>query len=154
MNTRNVNPFVRFITLRFQSGLVIPKIEFKIESDIVVHGVSSFVRFDNQVPNVSATVAGGFDVPTLSTSPAGNFESLTNVIHLYDHATPILLPAALQPSMLSQDTQFDAVIVRSGRVFNVQTAVSGGLAQFEGNFTIRYNPLQEWLNFKQAGSLT
>ena len=147
MNTRLVNPRQRITTLYIEQGLTVSSASFRFDVDSVVHGVVSSARIDNFVAGTMAVIACGFNIMPLSTAPSAP-ERREGVVHLYQNKLPLGGPVA--PSVVqSNDTAFDAMYVQAGTLFNVELAVSGGLISLGGAFTVRWNPLSEWLSFAQ-----
>jgi hypothetical protein len=147
MNTRLINPRQRLTTLNFELGLTTTSASFQFVTDAIIHGVTSSARIDNFVAGTTGAIACGFDIGQIAVRP-GTPERSEGIVHFYQSSLPITGLVA-PSSVMTNNTDFDAMFVLAGTKFVVQTATTGGLVALGGVFTVRWNPISEWLNFVQ-----
>lgn len=144
---RITNPQPRIDTVWVQSGTPASRLFLEFEQDSVVHQVTSSVQLICE-PGVSCAVSCGFlSDPQVIAGPRPNNAA---AIHAYQcNAAPGLAgPLALS---YQNSTPMGTCLVKAGTRFRVVVETSGApliLPAF-GFFSIFYNPLSEWVNFRE-----
>lgn len=156
---RTVNPRRRFVSIPFHSlGVTGAVATYKFDVDSVIHTLESQVQLCLGAPDIPpppapvpvgrVTVAGGFDFTGLN--PAGSVTGYTHVHRLSTCMDLLELPGAFSEPIW-RSTDMGQMLILSGTIFTivVQETVGSPLLSAEGTFTIAFNPLSEWINFRE-----
>lgn len=142
---RSITPPKRVQTIFFQSGFVPDRLFFNFAQDSIIHSVTSSVDF-NCPAGISAFVGGGFGIQ--QTDIARILPSTPQLVHAY---SCVAAGASDVHSFYSNTTDLGGMLVNSGSRFQVvvQTAGVSITPPATGYFTVLYNTLSEWVNFKE-----
>ena len=156
---RNVSPLPRFQAIHFTANdltATIKKCFYVFDQDSVVHGISTTANFCGVVPggalgSPSADLIVSLNELTVNTpSTVGILVQAIHGLSYVSPATFVNLATSndnLNPStFMSVDTCLDHVLVRAGKMVTV-TCTYAGTVLSNGFTCIRFNTLEEWLNW-------
>ena len=156
---RTVNPRRRFVSIPFISGDVTAAVAtYKFDVDSVIHTLESQVQLCLGAPEIpvppapipigTITVAGGFDYTGLN--PEGSITGYTHVHRLSTCMDLLEMPGAFS-APIWRSTDMGQMLIPAGAIFTIVIQENSGspLVHAEGTFTIGFNPLSEWINFRE-----
>lgn len=156
MPNRPVNPKRRVVSIPFSGGsgggggsTAVVLASFKFSTDSVIHWIESQVQISLDFPpgtTGSVVIGGGFDDCALNP-----LLSESCYVHVYRVSIgfPVAVPAPFT-QCLWKATDMGAMVVPAGTTFNIVLQSTNGMG--EGTFTLQFNSLQEWNNFRDTAT--